>query len=434
MLKIEQVTIATLKPNAENPRVHSSKQIRQLAYSIQTFQFNVPILIDAESKILAGHGRIRACEYLGVKEIPAIRIEHLSERQVQAFMIADNRLAENSVWDDRLLGEQLKILSESDLDFSLEATGFEVAEIDVTIENLASQSEKSCDEADAVPPLSLTRVSQLGDLWSLGKHRLLCGSAIIQSEYENLMEGKKATMVFADPPYNLPIAGHVSKKGHREFIMCSGEMSECEFTHFLEQAFAHLVRASDSPSLHFICMDWRHIAEILAAGRATYDELRNLCVWTKDNAGLGSFYRSQHELIFVFQRGEAPRNNIQLGRFGRNRTNVWRYPGSNSFGRDQSEGDLLATHPTVKPVAPVSDAIKDCTARGEIVLDPFLGSGTTLIAAERTGRTCFGLELDPIYVDTIVRRWQRFTGLSAVHVPTGFSFDELEEQAHVQRS
>jgi DNA modification methylase len=275
-------------------------------------------------------------------------------------------------------------------------------------------------------------VSRRGDLWLLGDHRVYCGSALDEAAYAGLMHDEQAAMVFTDPPYNVSVDGNVSGLGtikHREFVMASGEMSEAEFTAFLSRARWFLVRYSVGGSLHFICMDWRHLGEILAAGRQAYGELKNVCVWAKDSAGMGSLYRSQHELIFVFKHGRGRhRNNVQLGQYGRNRSNVWHYPGVNSFARNGEEGNLLALHPTVKPVALVADAIMDCTARGKVVLDAFLGSGTTVIAAERVGRRCYGLELDPLYVDTIVRRWQTFTGESACHASSGRLFNQREAE------
>lgn len=422
--------IADLTLDLMNPRVHSPRQIRQIARSIETFGFNVPVLIDRNKRVIAGHGRILACQLLGWMEVPTICLEHLTDAQVRVFMIADNRLTENSVWDERLLAEQLKELSALELDFSLEVTGFEMGEIDLRIEGLVPESALDEDPADELSVVSAaSAVTQPGDLWLLGSHRVYCGSALDEAAYAVLMQREKAPMVFSDPPYNLQIDGNVSGLGsirHREFPMASGEMNESEFIDFLTRACSLFARHSTDGSLHFICMDWRHMAELLAVGREVYTELKNLCVWTKDNAGMGSLYRSQHELVFVFKSGRAPhRNNVELGRFGRNRSNIWRYPGANSFSRSSDEGNLLAIHPTFKPVALVADAIMDCTARGGIVHDGFLGSGTTVIAAERTGRRCYGLELDPLYVDTIVRRWQAFTRGNARHA-SGRSFDEIE--------
>jgi DNA modification methylase len=350
-------------------------------------------------------------------------------------MIADNRLTEIASWDDKLLAEQLKDLSLLGLDFSIEVTGFEMGEIDLRIAALEDMPEQADDDpADAVPELP-TRppLSKIGDVWVLGRHRVLCGDALDAAALATLMGEKRAAMVFSDPPYNVPIDGHASGLGaihHRPFPMASGEMDKAAFTDFLSQACRNLAAFSADGSLHFLCMDWRHLDELLAAGRDAYGELKNLCVWVKDNGGMGSLYRSQHELVFVFKHGrDGHRNNVQLGQFGRNRSNVWRYPGVNSFARCGEEGNLLALHPTVKPVAMVADAILDCSARGDIVLDGFLGSGTTVIAAERTGRRCYGLELDPAYVDTAVRRWQTLTGGSAHHGINGRSFDDLAGEA-----
>jgi DNA modification methylase len=285
-------------------------------------------------------------------------------------------------------------------------------------------------EVPASPPLG-----KVGDLWLLGPNRVLCGDARDPAAFAAMMGEERAAMAFTDPPYNVPIDGHASGLGaihHRPFPMASGEMDPIEFTSFLSQVCRNLTTFSIAGSIHFICMDWRHAEQLLAAGRGVYDELKNLCIWVKDNGGMGSLYRSQHELVFVFKHGRNDhRNNVQLGRFGRNRSNVWRYPGANSFAPSGEEGNLSALHPTVKPVAMIADAILDCSARGDIVLDTFLGSGTTVIAAERTGRRCYGLELDPLYVDTIVRRWQKLTGGHARHAASGRSFDDLAREAEV---
>jgi DNA modification methylase len=425
--------IDELRLDPENPRLHSARQIRQIASSIETFRFNVPVLVDANDQLIAGHGRIEAAKLLGLNEVPTIRLDHLTPPQARAFMIADNRLTEISVWDDRLLSEQLRALSVHDLEFSLEATGFTMGEIDLRIEQLDADPQVEPDVADDLSGLSKgPAVSRPGDLWLLGEHRVYCGSALDESAYAALMDGDHADAVFSDPPYNVRIAGNVSGLGtvrHREFAMASGEMTEAEFTEFLTKAFSLFSRNSVDGSLHFVCMDWRHLSEILAAGNATYTEFMNLCVWAKDNAGMGSLYRSQHELIFVFKKGRTKhRNNVLLGQFGRNRTNVWRYPSAHSLSRSGDEGNLLAMHPTVKPVAMIADAIMDCTARKDIVLDGFLGSGSSLIAAERTSRRCYGLELDPIYVDTIIRRWQAFTRGDARDQLTGKTFGDVEAE------
>jgi hypothetical protein len=429
-IAVEYLPTAALKADPRNPRRHTPRQIRQIARSIQSFGFNVPVLVDATLKVVAGHGRLLACQQLGWNEVPTISLEHLSETQAKAFAIADNRLTETSEWNERLLAEQLKELSVLDLDFSLEVTGFHMGEIDLKIESLSTEVATREDPADAIVSVSnAPAVSRLGDLWELGSHHVVCGDATQESTLRTLLGREKAAMVFVDPPYNVPIDGNVSGMGtirHREFVMASGEMNETQFTAFLTRVCTLLSSYSVSGSIHFICIDWRHLGEMLAAGRQAYAELKNLCVWTKDNAGMGSFYRSQHELVLVFKSGAGHhRNNIQLGQFGRNRTNVWRYPSASSFSKAGEEGNLLLLHPTVKPVALVADAIMDVSARGALVLDTFLGSGTTVIAAERTGRRCFGLELDPLYLDTIIRRWQTYTGESARYVPSGRTFEQM---------
>jgi DNA modification methylase len=427
-LEVTYLRTTSLKPDPRNPRIHTDKQVRQIAQSIESFGFNVPLLIDDQQQVIAGHGRLLAARKLGWDTVPAIRLSHLSESQRMAFLIADNRLTENSSWDERMLGEQLKILSELELDFDLEAIGFEVPEIDLLIDGLNTVPQ--ADPDDRLPEMSESAVSVLGDLWQLGKHRVLCGNSLVAASYERLMDGAKADLVITDPPYNVVIDGHATGLGkihHREFGMASGEMSSAEFTGFLRKAMLAARDHSIAGSLAYFFMDWRHMNEILSAGQEVYTELLNLCVWAKSNGGMGSFYRSAHELVFLFKNGTVShRNNVQLGKFGRYRTNVWNYPGANSFSRSDSEGNLLALHPTPKPVALIADAIKDCSARGGLVLDPFLGSGTAVIAAERSGRRCYGLELDPLYVDTIIRRWQRQTRLDALHLETGETFNSRD--------
>jgi len=433
LLTIEYCPLDSIRFDPQNARLHSEKQIRQIAQSIKTFGFNVPVLIDGGGQLIAGHGRALGAQLLGMTHIPTIKLEHLNDAQRRAFMITDNRLTENSVWDERLLAEQLKALSVLELDFSIDITGFEVGEIDVMIEELTPASRGKDDPADAIPESGTKpQVTQAGDLWVLNRHRVLCGDARNDAAYSALMQGQRASAVFSDPPYNDPIDGYVAGFGkvhHAEFPMASGEMSTAEFTAFLVVVLILLGRHSTDGALQFICMDWRHAPELLAAAQQAYTEFKNLCIWVKDVAGQGSLYRSQHELIFVFKSGKgAHRNNIQLGQFGRYRTNVWQYRRVNSLASTTDESNLKDLHPTIKPVELVADAILDCTARGDVVLDPFLGSGTTVIAAERTGRTCFGIELEPLYVDTIIRRWQSFTGQTAVRESTGESFHQLEEE------
>ena len=341
-------------------------------------------------------------------------------------MIADNRLGDSSKWSDQLLGEVLRDLSVNDLDFELDAIGFSVGEIDLRIDAI----ELDVPEKDDVLPTAGPTVSEVGDVWLLGRHRLVCGNSLLDDDWKLLMAGATASMAFTDPPYNVAVNGHVSGLGkhrHREFAMASGEMDRDDFAEFLSKIFARMVSHSASGSMHYVCMDWRHIGEMMTAGEGAFTELKNLCVWTKPTGAMGSLYRSQHELVFVWKNGRVKhRNNVELGRHGRNRTNVWSYPAISGF-RHSEDSDLLADHPTCKPVKLVADAILDVTARGDIVVDPFMGSGTTLIAAERVGRVAYGLELDPTYCDTIVRRWEAWTGDQATHAETKTSFAKMLE-------
>jgi DNA modification methylase len=427
-LKIIHQNPAALRPRPTNPRTHSKKQIRQIADSIERFGFTNPVLIDRA--IVAGHGRIEAAKLLGIEKVPTIRLEDLTEAEIRAYVIADNKLAENAGWDRELLAIEFQGLLELDLDFDVTITGFETPEIDILIGELEAAEEED-DPADEAPELGDgVPVTKPGDLWLIGKHRLICGDATDPEAYARLMDGAEAQIIFTDSPYNVPIEGHVSGLGkvtHREFAMASGEMSEAEFTEFLATVFRNQARHSADGAIHFICMDWRHLGEVLAAGKSAYSELKNLCVWAKTNGGMGSLYRSQHELVFVFKAGNGPHiNNVELGKHGRYRTNIWSYPGINSFGKDRDAE--LALHPTVKPVKLVADAILDCSKRGGIVLDPFAGSGTTLVAAERTGRRGYGIELDPLYIDVIIRRMAAAAKVEAIHAATGKSFAELERE------
>jgi DNA modification methylase len=424
--KVQSVPISELHINPNNVRTHPKRQVRQIANSIAAFGCLVPALIDENNMILAGHGRIEAAKYLGVTTFPVLRVQHLSEAQKRAYMIADNKLAQNAGWDRERLYSELKdlslILVEEDLD--LELTGFETAELDAL--SLDFQ-EIPGGSAETLPPPPINPVCCLGDLWKLGGHRIACGDARSEAVYDRLMDGTKAFMVIADAPYNVRIGGHVGGRGrikHREFVAASGELSSSQFEAFLKQTLGLCKQYSIDGSIHYVCMDWRHLGELLAAGNAIYDELKNICVWVKTNAGQGSFYRSQHELVLVFKHGDAEHlNTFELGQHGRTRTNVWNYAGANTFSATRMND--LKMHPTVKPTALVVDAMKDCSKRGSIVLDPFLGSGTTVIGAEQVGRRAYGIELDPAYVDVAIERWQRLTKRDAVLDGTPFTFDEL---------
>ena len=424
--KVDLLPLSMLRLNDKHPRIHKIRQIHALAKSIQSFGFNVPIAIDREGWVVSGHARLEAAKRLGLEQVPVIYLEHLSKEQIKAFTIADNRLTEMSSWDDTLLAIQLKELASVELNFDLEAIGFTMGEIDLRIENLENDNES----LDTIPEaIDGPCISRPGDLWLLDKHRLLCGNAQSANDFDLLMDSGLAGMVITDPPYNVKIQGHVGGKGkihHKEFQMASGEMSEDEFTTFLKVTFELLVQHSKDGSVHTVFIDWRHLPEMLVAGRAHYSDLLNLCVWVKNQAGMGSLYRSQHELAMIYRNGKTShRNNVQLGRFGRHRTNVWNYGGIQTM-RHGEEGDLLALHPTVKPIQMLADNILDCSMVNDIILDPFLGSGTTLLACTRVRRRCYGMELDPKYMDTAIRRWQRMTGMDAIDAVTGRTFTQRE--------
>ncbi len=408
--RIEYLSPHDLHPYKRNARTHSKAQIKQIADSIEEFGFTIPILIDSKNMILAGHGRVRAAILLGMKTVPCIRTDSLTEAQKRAYILADNKLALNAGWDEDLLASELKDLLGSEIpEFDIGVIGFSVAELDDMIEGLEPQEPGN--PADDVIPTKIPKRCISGDIWQLGNHRLICGDALDPDVVARLMDGARARMVFSDPPYNVPIDGHVGNSGktqHREFAMASGEMTQAEFVDFLTKAMRNLRDHSQDGSIHFICMDWRHMPEMLAAGGAVYHSLKNLIVWVKDNGGMGTFYRSRHELIFAFKNGTAPHvNTFELGQHGRYRTNVWQYRGVNT--RKVGRMDELTLHPTVKPVQMIADAIRDVSARGEIVLDLFGGSGSTLIAAAKTGRRGFLCELDPSYCDTILARYEAVT-------------------------
>lgn len=427
--KIEELAVGELKPWAKNARTHSKKQLRQIAESIETFGFTNPVLIDAANTILAGHGRVDAAKLIGMGHVPCVRLEHMTPAQKRAYVLADNKLALNAGWDDELLAEELQaLMGVEDLGFDIGVTGFDLGEIDTLITGLGV--EDPGDPEDDVLPVEAPRRVHPGDVWRLGRHRLVCGDALDPAVVATLMQGEAARMVFSDPPYNVKIDGHVGGSGkikHREFAMASGEMSDVEFIGFLATAFRNLADVSMDGSIHYLCMDWRHMTEMLAAGQGVYDELKNLIVWVKDNGGMGTFYRSRHELIFAFKKGSAPHvNTFELGQHGRYRTNVWQYRGVNTMRAGRMEE--LALHPTVKPVQMIADAIRDVSGRGEVVLDIFGGSGSTLIAAEKTGRKGYLVELDPIYCDRILARWEAHAKGEAERLVCGWSHadEELE--------
>jgi hypothetical protein len=426
-LQIEYVSPSSLIVNELNPKMHPDRQINALVRAIEEVGFIAPVIIDRLNGIVAGHGRVLAALKSGIAAIPAVRVEHLNDHQLRALMLADNRLSELGKVDQQLLAANLKLLTVEGIDLDVEAaTAFTMGEVDAILEAADTEGDEDPDDA----PVNIEEgpaVNRPGDLWDLGgRHRFICGSSLEAIVWQQLMDGLKATMSCSDFPYNVKIRGNVSNRsGVREFAMASGEMDRDEFTEFEENAFRLIAAHSEPASMHMAFTDWRHLAEMQTAGEAVFSELKNVCVWDKGRGSMGSLYRSRHELIFVWKLGRGrSQNNVQLGRFGRNRSNVWPYPGVGTF-RHSDEGDLLALHATPKPVRMIADAILDVSSRGDIVIDAFLGSGTTIIAAERVGRRCFGIEIDPHFADIIARRFQRHSGEPAIHVPTGKTFDEI---------
>ena len=425
---IEYRPIDSLTPYSNNPRKHPERQLVKLAASIAEFGFVMPVLIDEDGVIIAGEARVAAAKRLDLSEVPVIIAHQWSKAQVRAYRLADNKLAELATWDADALAIELAAIIEMD-ETPIEILGWETAEADLILEGnkKAKTSEDEADEQLEVPADPVTRA---GDLWQLGRHRLLCASSLEAASWTALLAGEMAAMAFTDPPYNVPVSGHVcglGKVSHDEFAMASGEMSQGEFTAFLSGFLAVMLPHLEDGAVLDLCMDWRHMGELLAALDANALALLNLCVWNKTNGGMGSLYRSKHELVLIAKKGKAPHtNNVELGKHGRYRTNVWDYAGVNTFSRNRMAD--LADHPTVKPVALVADAIRDVSLPGEIVLDAFMGSGTTILAAERTKRRAYGIEIAPGYIDVAIRRWETLTGERAVLACSGQTFAEIAEE------
>jgi DNA modification methylase len=423
---LEARSPSDLRPYSRNARTHSRKQVRQIADSIERFGFTNPVLVSDDGEIIAGHGRVEAAKLLGLRTVPTLQLSHLSAEERRAYVLADNKLALNAGWDQDILAIELQALI--DLDFDVSLTGFSLAEVDFTLDAARERDpEAPPGVEDEIPAMAAEAVTRMGDVWVMGRHRLICGDARQPADYARLLGEEKVDLVFTDPPYNVPIDGHVCGSGrirHREFAMGVGEMSQDAFTSFLADALKPMAASCHDGAIAFVCMDWRHMTELLNAGAQVFSGLKNLCVWNKTNGGMGTFYRSKHELVFVYKVGTAPHmNTFGLGDTGRYRTNVWDYAGISSMGSTRWED--LAMHPTVKPTAMVADAIRDCSKRGDIVLDGFGGSGTTLIAAETCGRAARLIEFDPHYCDVIVRRFERLTGKRAALQATGALFDDV---------
>lgn len=404
--------VEKLQANPKELRIHKPKKIERLAKSIKATGIFVPIVVN-NGIVVAGNARLMAAKLLGLKQVPVIDASNLTEEQLRAYAIADNKFTLDAEFNLPILQIELADLRKINFDFEL--TDFEIPEIDCVIQSSVSKDEKEKDsEETAVDELDIEEKVKSGDLWQLGRHRLFCGNALLPESYKTLMGAVLAVMVLTDPPFNVKIGGHVCGNGqiqHEEFAMASGEMSEAEFIKFLQTFIWHLINYSTNGSLAYIFMDWRHSYELLTAGKA-YSELKNICVWNKLTGGMGSMYRSQHEFCFVFKNGtESHVNNIQLGKFGRNRTNVWDCKGVRVTNPENK--DDLKFHPTCKPVNLLADAILDASNPGDAVLDAFAGSGSTLLACEKTDRVCYAMELEPHYCDVAISRWEALSGQKA---------------------
>lgn len=418
--------LGDLKERPNNPRRHSRKQIDLLVETIKKTGYITPIVVDEENVILSGHGRKMALAKLGMTDVPVVKVVGLTEDKKVAYLLADNKLAELSRWDDKGLALQLDALIK--IDFPPEILGFSEIEIHSAL-SLDRPSKKTDALDEKLPIRSEPAVSRAGDLWLLpskdGNHRLLCADATKASSYDALMQGDLAQMVITDPPYNVPIAGNVTTKtAHREFAMASGELSEEEFEGFLTGVMHRMCDHSEERAVHYVFMSWHYLRQLLNAGSRSYEKMLNLCVWAKPHAGMGTTYRSQHELVAVYRHGTEPHiNNFGLGGDGRWRSNLWQYPGGSPL--HASQPDEMGLHPTVKPIRMILDAMRDCSHVAGIVLDPFCGSGTVLVAAHMARRRAYAMEIDPLYVDVAVRRWQNASKGAAVLATTGETFEQV---------
>jgi DNA modification methylase len=425
-LKSKLVDVSGLGQLGGKTRDHPTQQIRKIATCLRKFGFVLPILIDGQNRVIAGWAVVLAAKLLGQGRIPAVLISDLSDAELRTLRLALNKLSEYAIWNEHALRLELTEIIHEDPNIDLEDTGFEIAELDSILD------DGGMDQEDELPVLDeqAVAITQPGDQWKAGDHVIRCDDALNSGSYSHLLGSLKAGMVFTDPPFNLPIGGSVTRSRfatRHDFAMAKGELSSPQFQSFLETALGHAAQHSRDGAIHFVCMDWRHLPELFSAGTAVYSVLKNLCVWNKSNAGMGSLYRSQHELVAVYKVGNAKHiNNIELGRHGRHRTNVWNYLGQSALNCTRKS--KLSLHPTVKPVAMIADAIRDCSNRGDIILDCFGGAGTTLIAAEKTGRRARILELNPIYIDVTIERWQRLTGKLAYHAKTGQPFSPVDNQ------
>lgn len=416
--QIEMVPHGSIQPNPDRARKPNRKSRRQLASSISRFGLKGAILADRDTKmIVAGNAIWEAAGDLGMNEVPVIWVSFAIEADRRAFILAHNKLAESSSWDTKIVEQELKFLFDKGYDF--EITGFTTNDLDYSFVTAPDRLN-----APVEPNSNARAVSRIGDLWMVGLHRIYCGDSLEPSSYDAVLGGKLADMVFSDPPYGVAVNGHVSTTGrHREFAMMSGKQTPAELTAFFRRIFRNCTQASRTASIHFQCIDWRHVREMIDAADGIYSEFKNICVWDKGVGSLGSMYRSQHEFVLVFKSGRGRHvRNFATGTNGRYRTNIWSYSGQATFGKGRDEA--LAAHPTPKSVEMVIDAIRDCSNPGDLILDPFCGSATTAAAAHHTGRRCATVEIDPLYVDSALQRLSALVGEPAIHAD-GRSFEQV---------
>lgn len=408
-LAVAYVPTESLIPYANNARRHSPKQIRKIVRSLDEFGWTNPLIVTRGSEVICGHGRLAAAKLRGDRQVPVIVIDDLTEAERRAYIIADNALAEKASWDRAMLVTELCGLLE--LGYDVEVTGFDTLEID-TMLTVGNDDPRADEEVVGLPDEKQEPLTRLHDHWIIGRHHLLCADATLPESYDLLLGDVRPELAFVDPPYNVD-AGRISGLGrvkHGSFVQGSGELSDGAFVHdFLRPMLRCLSRFCAAGAIAFICCDWRMDPLLREAATGVLKEQKNLIVWAKTSAGLGSFYRSQYELIQAWKVSAGRTiNNFGLGQGGRHRSNLWTYEGANVFRRGRMED--LSDHPTVKPTRLIADALRDCSRRGGVVIDPFLGSGSTLAAAEITGRTGYGFELDPKYCDVILRRLAKATG------------------------
>jgi DNA modification methylase len=426
-LAVQHIPIDSVRPSDAPLRRHPADELEKIRRSFEEFGVVKPLLVTPSGMIVDGEARWQVLKSSGASYIDVIVIAGRSSAEIKALRLALNRIGEDAKWDSINLRVALEVLAAEK--FDLDLTGFDVPEIDYYLNLDAPQANVEENGSD-IPLVEATAISTPGMIWALGDHRVGCGSATDLAFVSRLLSGRTANVCFVDPPYNIPVDGFITGKGrhrHREFVQGAGELSTDGYFTLLRDSLLVLKECCVPTALVYACIDWRHVTEMTVAGRACDMPLYTICVWTKTNGGMGGIYRNAHEFVCVFRAGaDQPLDNVELGRHGRNRTTVWSYPGMSSFGKERDE--LLSSHPTVKPVAMIADVLRDVTKRGQVVLDTFLGSGSSLIGAQETGRICCGVELDPLYVDVTIRRWQNATGRDAVLVDTGEAFNNVAQR------